>query len=122
MEYNRIVTIIFSLMIGLALVPSIASIESHTIWFHNKMWPGTVAGVDVYSARTGENLDIGAGSTAHDGFNIVMSIDYTDDYYLVFSVAGSFQQEKTRGNFKPDRDYEWKFTGSVDDWDIEQLR
>ncbi|EXX77969.1 hypothetical protein RirG_019050 [Rhizophagus irregularis DAOM 197198w] len=42
--------------------------------------------------------------------------DTIKDYYLTFSVEGTTQDDNHRGPFTNHRDYEWKFTGSVDKW------
>nr|CAG8564808.1 3347_t:CDS:2 [Entrophospora candida] len=81
------------------------------------MWPGTFGKATVMV--NGTNMGDGS-STAHRGFNIQMFDDITI-YNLSFAVELSGKKDKTRGPFTNDRDYEWKFTGSVDTWDIEQL-
>ncbi|CAJ0833411.1 7668_t:CDS:2 [Entrophospora sp. SA101] len=47
--------------------------------------------------------------------------DDVTSFNLSFSVEASSEQDKNRGPFTNDRDYEWKFTGSIDNWDIEEL-
>ncbi|CAJ0746204.1 2244_t:CDS:2 [Entrophospora sp. SA101] len=59
------------------------------------MWPGTFGKVTVMV--DGSERSSGS-STAHHG-----------------------KKDKTRGPFRNHRDYEWKMTGSVDGWDIEEL-
>ncbi|CAG8606875.1 1031_t:CDS:2 [Rhizophagus irregularis] len=61
-------------------------IEGHTVWDHNKMWIGTYG--EAYITINGSEVQ-GKGTT---------------------------QDDNHRGPFTNHRDYEWKFTGSVDKW------
>ncbi|CAJ0833405.1 7666_t:CDS:2 [Entrophospora sp. SA101] len=114
MKFNLIIAIIFNLTIGLTLVPLI---ESHTVWIHNKMWPGTFGKVTVMV--DGSERSSGS-STAHHGFSVQV-YDDIKIFNLSFAVELSGKKDKTRGPFRNHRDYEWKMTGSVDGWDIEEL-
>lgn len=89
----------------------------HTVWFHNKMLPGTFG--EAYITIDGAEV-IGKGSWAHKGFHIDVD-DAITDYNITFSVEATTKGDKLRGPFKNDRDYEWKFTGSIDIWNIHQL-
>nr|CAG8487881.1 1555_t:CDS:2 [Entrophospora candida] len=114
MKFNLIIAIIFNLTIGLTLVPLI---ESHTIWVHNKMWPGTYGMLSIM--QNGYEMSNG-GSYAHHGFSVEV-FDDIKSFNLSFYVQLSGEKDKNRGPFTNDRDYEWKFTGSEDNWDIEEL-
>ncbi|CAJ0637224.1 16303_t:CDS:2 [Entrophospora sp. SA101] len=115
MKFNLIIAIIFNLTIGLTLVPLIES--THTVWVHNKMWRGTYGKLAVMVNEFERNS---GASYAHHGFSVEVFDDVTS-FNLSFSVEASSEQDKNRGPFTNDRDYEWKFTGSIDNWDIEEL-
>ena len=87
------------------------------IWVSNKMWPGThgiiVVTVDGTTINEGD-------SHAHKGFHIDLT-SATKSYNLTFSVEASTEDDKHRGPFTNDQDYNWKFSGSIDDWKIEQV-
>ncbi|CAJ0764337.1 15749_t:CDS:1, partial [Entrophospora sp. SA101] len=89
----------------------------HTVWIHNKMWPGTFGKVTVMV--DGSERSSGS-STAHHGFSVQV-YDDIKIFNLSFAVELSGKKDKTRGPFRNHRDYEWKMTGSVDGWDIEEL-
>ncbi|CAG8502169.1 4103_t:CDS:2 [Diversispora eburnea] len=113
-EYNLIIAIIFNLTIGLTLVPLI---ESHTVWVHNKMWPGTYGMLAVMV--NGQERNSGASYARH-GFSVEV-FDDVKTFNLSFSVEASSEKDKNRGPFSNDKDHEWKFTGSIDAWNIEEL-
>lgn len=114
-------------MIGLALVPLIESYalkdnarrdqQAHTVWIHNKMWKGTYGMVAVMV--NGQERTNG-GSYATHGFHVDVFSDITT-FNLSFSVEASSEKDKDRGPFTNDKDHEWKFTGSIDNWDIEEM-
>ncbi|CAB4439931.1 unnamed protein product [Rhizophagus irregularis] len=114
MKYNLIIVIIFSLTIGLVMTPIEAG---NTIWVHNKMAPATRG--EVYVMVNGQQAGFG-GSWSRKGFNVDVS-DIISEFNLTFSVEDSSEQDKYRGPFKNNKDYEWKFSGSLDIWHIEQL-
>ncbi|CAJ0839757.1 289_t:CDS:2 [Entrophospora sp. SA101] len=60
------------------------------------------------------------GSYAHNGFSVEV-YDDVKSFNLSFYVQLSGEKDKYRGPFTNDWDYEWKFTGSEDSWDIEEL-
>ncbi|CAB5359069.1 hypothetical protein RhiirA5_423514 [Rhizophagus irregularis] len=94
-------------------------IEGHTVWDHNKMWIGTYD--EAYITINGSEVQ-GKGSLAHQSPWFSYDVyDTIKDYYLTFSVEGATQDDNHRGPFTNHRDYEWKFTGSVDKWDIHRL-
>ncbi|RHZ61889.1 hypothetical protein Glove_345g4 [Diversispora epigaea] len=96
-------------MFGLALVPPI---ESYVFRVHNKMWAGTHGMLDV-------SVDGSGGSYAPNDFHVDVS-DQTKTFNLEFSVEASTESVKKRGPFTNDWDYCWKFSGSIDEWDIDQ--
>ncbi|CAJ0925120.1 11875_t:CDS:2 [Entrophospora sp. SA101] len=102
MKFNLIIAIIFNLTIGLTLVPLIES----TYGMLSIMQNG-------YEIRNG-------GSYAHNGFSVEV-YDDVKSFNLSFYVQLSGEKDKYRGPFTNDWDYEWKFTGSEDSWDIEEL-
>ena len=81
------------------------------------MWPGTGA---VLALTVDDNVITTTGSLAQDGFNIVVTSEIPV-YNLIFDVVGTFQDIKHRGPFKNDQNYCFKFHGSVDKWDIDQV-
>ncbi|CAG8651752.1 16809_t:CDS:2 [Rhizophagus irregularis] len=74
---------------------------------------------EVYVMVNGQQAGFG-GSWSRKGFNVYVS-DITSEFNLTFSVEDSSEQDKYRGPFKNNKDYEWKFSGSLDIWHIEQL-
>ena len=87
------------------------------IWASNKMWPGTIG--NIFVTADGKTIASG-GSHAHDGITIDLTSEYKS-YYLTFSVEASTEDDKHRGPFTNDQNYCFKFHGSVDKWDIDQV-
>ncbi|CAH1768711.1 2924_t:CDS:1, partial [Entrophospora sp. SA101] len=81
------------------------------------MWAGTYGMLAVMV--NGQERNSG-GSYAHHGFSVEVYDDITS-FNLSFSVEASTEKDKDRGPFTNDRDHEWKFTGSEDLWDIEEM-
>nr|CAG8533854.1 12995_t:CDS:2 [Entrophospora candida] len=73
------------------------------------MWPGTYGKLAV---MINENERNSGASYARHGFSVEVFDDVTS-FNLSFSVEASSEQDKNRGPFTNDRDYEWKFTGHM---------
>jgi hypothetical protein len=82
------------------------------------MWPGTYGMTTLYV--NGWEYD-SSGSYARHSYHLYINDDSTKIYNLSFSIEASTQDAKHRGPFTNDRDYEWKLSGSIDNWSLEQL-
>ncbi|CAG8834490.1 1655_t:CDS:1, partial [Racocetra persica] len=89
----------------------------YTVLVYNELLPGTIAGISVLKNKS----VVGQGfSTACEGFKVHIQ-NSVKSYDLSSSVQFSHEKDKFRGPFTNDRDHKWKFTGSKNKWDIEQL-
>ncbi|PKC62680.1 hypothetical protein RhiirA1_464825 [Rhizophagus irregularis] len=66
---------------------------------------------EVYVMVNGQQAGFG-GSWSRKGFNVDVS-DIISEFNLTFSVEDSSEQDKYRGPFKNNKDYEWKFSALV---------
>ncbi|CAG8542530.1 13635_t:CDS:2 [Dentiscutata heterogama] len=102
------IAVIFSIIVFVPLI------EGKTVWIQNKLVVGTIAEAVAFD----EDIEYDRQqSVAHHGFSLTVP-DNSTQFWVVFSVVGTIEDEKKRGPFDNTQDICWHFHGSLDAWTV----